>query len=535
MSSNFPYEIRSYSIDNLIEIFLENPFSNRAFVKSKNHIKYFQEYFDKLDAHTIIIEKEYIDKDYLEDYAAYYVRCFNDYGKKCKRLHFFKSEISNDDFEEILILNHEEAIVQRIIKEYLGFIILKPIPETTIGRTCLKTYKEEDGRSYPIKRMYNVNLFGISLVVNTLALQEQDKVASACATSALWSVFQSTGMLFQHPIPSPVEITSSATKKYLTIYRALPNQGLCIEQMVQAIINVGLVSYNVNVKMNEFLLTSYVYAYLKANIPIIFVIEIIQNLKIGDLKKLKCGDYKGKHAIAITGFRTNEAKTVKVGDYFFKSRAASISKLFVHDDQVGPFARMEFDGIKIKINGHNQNIYDSLSISWQNKDGEYGSKRAIPHTLLIPLYKKIRLPLAVIQDATIRFNAAIESFLYDDFLPTNETLEWEIYLITVEKLKEEIYNSQLNNVLKKELLLKTMPKFIWRSAAYNNNNEKIFDLLFDATDIEQGQFFLGVISWEIMYWMFFHGISQEEIIEKKYQNLPEWKIFEWFKKNPPLL
>ena len=34
---------------------------------------------------------------------------------------------------------------------------------------------------------------------------------AACATSALWSLFQKTAKIFQHSIPSPVEITKIDT------------------------------------------------------------------------------------------------------------------------------------------------------------------------------------------------------------------------------------------------------------------------------------------------------------------------------------
>ncbi len=59
---------------------------------------------------------------------------------------------------------------------YLGFIVVKPLPRTIIGRTCLKTYDSKGGtRHFPIVRRYPVHLFGIPLRVETLAFQEQDQ------------------------------------------------------------------------------------------------------------------------------------------------------------------------------------------------------------------------------------------------------------------------------------------------------------------------------------------------------------------------
>ena len=49
------------------------------------------------------------------------------------------------------------------------------------------TYKEDIHNL--LDREYKVSLFGIDLAINTIAFQEQDRVVSACATSALWSMY----------------------------------------------------------------------------------------------------------------------------------------------------------------------------------------------------------------------------------------------------------------------------------------------------------------------------------------------------------
>src|SRR5262249_17736969 len=98
-----------------------------------------------------------------------------------------------------------------------------PLPRTIVGRTCLKTYPHDSRRDFPITRDYEANLFGMPLRVESLAFQEQDSVAAACATSALWSAFHGTGKQFQHPIPSPVEISKAATAHLPLDTRTFPN------------------------------------------------------------------------------------------------------------------------------------------------------------------------------------------------------------------------------------------------------------------------------------------------------------------------
>jgi len=127
-----------------------------------------------------VVENDYIDHDFLEDFAAYYVRCFSTYSKVCARLHFFNIEFTQGDFEEYLKSSADVKISpDSLQKGYLGFVVIKPLPQTVIGRTCLKTYPPEDRRYFPIARSYNANLFGTELTIRSLAFQEQDKVVAA--------------------------------------------------------------------------------------------------------------------------------------------------------------------------------------------------------------------------------------------------------------------------------------------------------------------------------------------------------------------
>jgi len=76
---------------------------------------------------------------------------------------------------------------KQLDSNYLGFMVLKPLPQTIVGRTCFKTYPDDGNRRhFPTLHKYSSNLFGLPLTVNSLAYQEQDKVVAACATSALW-------------------------------------------------------------------------------------------------------------------------------------------------------------------------------------------------------------------------------------------------------------------------------------------------------------------------------------------------------------
>lgn len=260
-----PVEVQPYSIDSLKTLLQECSKAKPKTINDKLHRLYFEEYLGNIGVKTIITEQEYVDRDYLEDFAAYYVRCFSEYGRHCARLHFFGEEFTQADLNAFLSGDGSSQLDQDFFSNsYLGFIIIKPLPQTIVGRTCLRVYEPDGGRrNYPSTRAYSVNLFGIELTIDTLAFQEQDRVAAACATSALWSAFHGSGHVFDHPIPSPVNITRSAVMGSLARARALPSKGLNIYEMIKAVQSVGLEPHVVGAS-DPHVLRATAYAYLQA-------------------------------------------------------------------------------------------------------------------------------------------------------------------------------------------------------------------------------------------------------------------------------
>jgi hypothetical protein len=96
------YEIHTYSIDELKGLVSEKARAPLHVIESKRHSLYFDNYFEALRAKTMIVENDYVDKDFLEDFAGFYVRCFKDYDRKCCRIHFFDVEIDEWEFEHLL-------------------------------------------------------------------------------------------------------------------------------------------------------------------------------------------------------------------------------------------------------------------------------------------------------------------------------------------------------------------------------------------------------------------------------------------------
>jgi hypothetical protein len=183
---------------------------------NNKHFDYLVKYLHDINVKTIVLEIGYYDKQYIEDYSKYYCRSFKHYSKKCLRLHFFSEQFDELMFKKFLC-EYDANNTNDIYNSYCGFSVIKPIPLTIFGRTCLSTYPERrsdnETRHYTTNREYNVHLFGIEFKVHSVAFQEQDTQVFVCATTALWVAFQCTSKLFDHTIPTPYDITLSAIER----------------------------------------------------------------------------------------------------------------------------------------------------------------------------------------------------------------------------------------------------------------------------------------------------------------------------------
>src|SRR3546814_12270221 len=70
------FRVVSYSSAALADLLVDKSHGKSDDIRKKTHLRFLDEYFTEIGAATIVVEERYIDRDYLEDYAAYYARCF---------------------------------------------------------------------------------------------------------------------------------------------------------------------------------------------------------------------------------------------------------------------------------------------------------------------------------------------------------------------------------------------------------------------------------------------------------------------------
>lgn len=483
------YQVLEYTDEHLISCFTSVAEAHDNIILAKQHLTCFKNYFSHIKIKTIIVENKYVNREFLEDYSSYYVRSFKEYKRDCVRLHFFSIQITPEEFSSILKGEPVGPNVKDLQDNYKGFMVLKPLPTTIIGKTCLSTYEDLTSRIFPTIRTYKANLFGIQLSVESLAYQEQDSIVAACASSSIWTAFHGTGILFQHSFPSPVEITNWATKYFPFANRHFPNKGLSGEQMAIAIREIGLEPYLYNVEGIDRLKAT-AYAYLKGKIPVVLGFSLWDTNSNTALTPAR---YRGKHAVTITGYNEGGKLSSRFEDITDLSLSSSkIDKFYVHDDQVGPFAKMSIEKNDVYYSIHKKT--ECLETTWEDSNRKIGNVKATSEILIIPLYHKIRIPFIAVLKAVNFFNSHFIPHVVA--VPKFTLFEWDIFLADIKDFKNEILNEEfLDKDLKEKILTTQFPKYLWRAIG-KINDEKKMEFVFDATEIDQASFHLMTINYD---------------------------------------
>ena len=474
-------EVIPYTRENLATA-LSNPYLNPNEIKTKKFRQYhfLLDYFDEnLGGHhvgTIVMEHKYMSKSYLNDYANFYSTSYVDYKRFCKRVHFFSASFNKQEFDR-MIFNPQEKD-EETWRSYLGYVVIRPLSRAIIGATLLKPFKEEGtGRHYNAIRDYTINIFGKELKLKTLVFQEQDNVVGACASSALWSAFHKISIqeVFQTPLPSPSEITKSVKSHFNHFSgRIFPNDGLTLDQVLESIDAIGLVSELVNDRMisKPSFLKAIIYAYNKMGLPVLLQFRFEDN---------------EHHLVTVTGYREDKNIPLVEKEKELTLVADRLIKFYAHDDQVGPFARIEFS------QGRKAKRYP-LSTAWVNYDKfKPGSPLprllAVPEAVIVPVNEMVRVKFTNVYEKLFD----IDTF-FRRFIVPNHFIIWDFHLDQSNDYKKQVFGDNHDPAktgaprrIRQKILQRCFPKYVWVAKA-SFDGKLQFECIFDATNVAEASF-----------------------------------------------
>ncbi|SOE98046.1 hypothetical protein SAMN05446635_6003 [Burkholderia sp. OK233] len=475
----------------------------------KEQIDYIYRYLRDLGALSVLLEFQYVDKDYLDDFSRYYVRRFSSNGHKCARLHFFSREIDHGKLDDLLAGKGSPSFRCELQAAYLGFMVIKPLPKTFIGRTCLKRYPDTDltRDRRMLERRYTVDLFGVDLTVDSIAFQEQDKVVSACATTAIWSALQCIPWKNVRDIPSCSEITTNAINFIDGSSNGFPNKELSNKQILRALDVEELRHHNetlTNTGQLEFF--DAVRCHIDSKVPLILGVEVFARGESDSWLK------QAGHAVTIVGYKTKVDEKV----------------VYLHDDRLGPFAKATF--VYLKDVALEVGPGWGLKLQRKNDVGQWQDAHEVlvPDSLIALSHRKVRLPYNFARN-TARFivgeyNRWLARTLEDEkSQPEGERtltssvakhppeLHFRLQLAEISEIRKEVLASEIqtdfsslggSSVLsnddleelrekKAAFLTASYARFQW-VATFICWDVPAFKVFFDATDIPQGDAVSGI-------------------------------------------
>jgi len=387
------HDYASFSIESLLE---ERPPIRQP---ERRQLRYLDEYLRELACRSVVVEKHYIDRDYMEDHSVFYSRNLYPYPNACSRVHFFAAlpERVKKTLAALARLARKEgqagyeAACRRFSEEsYLGFTVIKPLPGSPVGRTVLRTYgpaaANDFRRAFPCTSPYTVHLLGVQLTVRGLAFQQQDVGVSACATTALWSALQKIREFEPVGPATPAQITKLAAQFTLPFGRPMPSEGLSLDQMCQAIQALYISPNLVRTHQYENA-RALIYSTLCSQLPPILILESAR-------------DPDFCHAVTAIGLKlhpqdSERSRLIARGLY---DRAADLAGVYIHDDRVGPYL-----GAKLERRADGA---PALSIFPQR--GGSAEEWLLTH-VLTPLHSKIRLSIPELRDLALDIVSGLKS------------------------------------------------------------------------------------------------------------------------------
>ncbi|MGO8906829.1 MAG: hypothetical protein ACLQMH_14600 [Solirubrobacteraceae bacterium] len=239
------------------------------------------QHVDRQGATEALLEHEYIDGDYRDEYANFYIKVFRNLPDRGERLHFWARE------------------------RYLGYCSIRPVYGQPVCRTMLDPGSElEDAVSCVVDA--RAHPYGHELHVPAFPFISQDRQYGRCAHAVLWMISHYHHLLHDTPARTMSDIVKAAAEHELE--RTVPSRGMTEEQVGATLrrIDLAAVKYRVrdengDARLDRTEVTALVRRYLNSRLPLVLATPghltaiIGGSLRGNALQVVRCDDERGAY------------------------------------------------------------------------------------------------------------------------------------------------------------------------------------------------------------------------------------------------
>ncbi len=308
---------------------------------NSRELLYLRCYLRGLQATSLIVEPRYVDWDFLSQYRVFYATSMQLITNICSRVHYFSGPVVS---REIFLkaLSGDKKSIEMLQKNYLGFIVIRPITNAPLGRTVLRWHEDKKKRYTPriniSSRCNRANIAGLELNVTGLCWQQQDQATSTCGSVSLWSAQLASP--YKHYSSTTSEITQDAHRYYASGFRTFPSGGLKLDHIVEAIrairgmdacvirgtIEITDTSIRENYGFIRYFFNCYASMFLSGGFPVLLYGEF-EGRKVDHVNLMVA--YRSVPPRCKESF---EANAWNMQEYW-------LNEYYIHDDGIGPNVR----------------------------------------------------------------------------------------------------------------------------------------------------------------------------------------------------
>lgn len=423
--------------------------------RSNRSVDALMQHVGSLGATWAVLEEPYTDRDYSSDYQNFYAGAFKDYPRSTKRLHFFTQDVTK-------ILEADFAEQDEAFKTggYLGFVVVRPIPQGPVGRTVLPFPNLGDGLTVrPAARAeFKSNLVTAELTVKGAPFIQQEARVGACAQAAIWMASLAVQTRHRRTVwHSMADITRLAgTPTDATLSQALPagSDGLNPMHMIRALSGMGhqplfdIFKDEDDNPIRGPSAASMVMRYLDSGLPVILTMN------------------SPRHAITAVGYVESNGEALRDDQTY----DAFVRALIVHDDQRGPYRLMPLTKADIDVLPRDSLLMDG---------GKVLTVEDLSH-MFVPLPPRVFLRADradLVARDFLRRQRELLAKTYAELLESTpdaaeslaaffelsmlDRLIRRTYLTTAARYRHHLAKNTLSDKVKLQLLRRTLPHFIW--------------------------------------------------------------------------